>query len=105
MDGYNWGTAQTKATHGYDSSFRSFAAIFGPLRDELRALAPDKPVMVFETASASTGGDKARWAAEAFDTAAAWGSGLWSGSRWTRNWTGHCARTLRRIRPRACGHT
>jgi len=76
MDGYNWGTAHTKATHGYDSSFRSFSAIFGPLRDELRTVAQGKPVMVFETASASTGGDKARWAAEAFEMAAAWG--LWA---------------------------
>jgi len=65
MDGYNWGTAHTKAIHGYDSSFRSFAAIFGPLHEELRTLAPGKPMMVFETASASNGGDKARWAAEA----------------------------------------
>jgi len=76
MDGYNWGTAHTRAAHGYDSSFRSFAKIFRPLYDELRAVAPGKPVMVFETASASAGGDKARWAAEAFDTAAAWG--LWA---------------------------
>jgi len=73
MDGYNWGTAHTRASHGYDSAFRPFRDIFGPLHKELRALSPDKPVMVFETASASAGGDKARWAAEAFDTAAAWG--------------------------------
>ncbi|MDP2849413.1 MAG: glycosyl hydrolase [Humidesulfovibrio sp.] len=76
MDGYNWGTTHTKAAHGYDSSFRSFAEIFRPLHDELRALAPTKPVMVFETASASAGGDKARWAAEAYGTAADWG--LWA---------------------------
>ena len=73
MDGYNWGTSHTKAVHGYDSSFRSFKEIFGPLHRELKALAPSKPLMVFETASASAGGDKAKWAAEAFDTAAAWG--------------------------------
>lgn len=73
MDGYNWGTSHTRATHGYDSSFRPFRDIFGPLFKDLRGLAPAKPVMVFETASASAGGDKARWAAEAFDTAAAWG--------------------------------
>jgi len=73
MDGYNWGTTHTKAVQGYDSSFRPFREIFAPLHRELKALAPAKPVMVFETASASTGGDKARWAAEAFNTAAAWG--------------------------------
>jgi beta-mannanase len=73
MDGYNWGTSHTKASHGYDSAFRPFREIFGALREELNALAPGKPMMVFETASASAGGDKARWAAEAFDTASAWG--------------------------------
>lgn len=73
MDGYNWGTSHTKATHGYDSSFRSFKDIFRPLYDELKGLAPAKPLMVFETASASKGGDKARWTAEALDTASAWG--------------------------------
>ncbi|PKN07470.1 MAG: endoglucanase [Deltaproteobacteria bacterium HGW-Deltaproteobacteria-8] len=73
MDGYNWGTSHTKATHGYDSSFRSFRDIFRPLFDELRALAPAKPLMVFETATTSKGGDKARWVAEALDTASSWG--------------------------------
>jgi len=73
MDGYNWGTTHTKGAHGYDSSFRPFKEIFRPLYDELKTLAPAKPVMVFETASASKGGDKARWAAEALDTASAWG--------------------------------
>ncbi|MHC1700926.1 MAG: glycoside hydrolase family 26 protein [Humidesulfovibrio sp.] len=73
MDGYNWGTAHTKAIQGYDSSFRPFRDIFRPLYDELKILAPSKPVMVFETASTSRGGDKARWVAEAFDTAATWG--------------------------------
>lgn len=72
MDGYNWGTTHTKARHGYDSSFRSFKDIFHPLFVELTALAPGKPVMVFETASASAGGDKAHWVEQALDTAAAW---------------------------------
>lgn len=73
MDGYNWGTSHSKAVHGYDSSFRSFRDIFGPLFNALRQLAPAKPVMVFETASASAGGDKAAWVAEAFGAAAEWG--------------------------------
>ncbi|MGE4551572.1 MAG: glycoside hydrolase family 26 protein [Desulfovibrionaceae bacterium] len=73
MDGYNWGTTRTKADAGYDSAFRSFGDLFGPLRDDLRALAPDKPLMVFETASASAGGDKAAWAKAALETASAWG--------------------------------
>jgi len=73
MDGYNWGTAHTKAIQGYDSSFRPFKDIFRALYDQLKALAPSKPVMVFETATTSQGGDKARWVAEALDTAAAWG--------------------------------
>lgn len=73
MDGYNWGTSHSKAIHGYDSTFRSFRDIFGPLFTELRQLAPAKPMMVFETASASAGGDKAQWIAEAFETAGEWG--------------------------------
>ena len=79
MDGYNWGTTLTRASHGYDSAFRSFEAIFAPLRDALRALAPGKPILVLETASASAGGDKAAWAREAFETTAPSRRGLGAG--------------------------
>jgi hypothetical protein len=72
MDGYNWGTTQTRDKHGWDSSFRSFADIFGPIRLELDSIAPDKPMVVFEVASASLGGDKTAWVRDALGTATSW---------------------------------
>ncbi|EFL52584.1 endoglucanase [Solidesulfovibrio fructosivorans JJ]] len=72
MDGYNWGTTQTKANNGWDSAFRSFADIFGPVHKTLDALAPGKPLLVFEMSSAAAGGDKAAWLREALETAASW---------------------------------
>jgi len=72
MDGYNWGTTQTRANNGWDSTFRSFADIFGPTYKELKALAPGKPLLVFEMSSAAAGGDKAVWLREALETATAW---------------------------------
>jgi len=72
MDGYNWGDTQTPERNGWRSSWRSFAGTFGALHAELQALAPDKPILVFETASAPTGGDKAAWLADLAATARAW---------------------------------
>jgi hypothetical protein len=73
MDGYNWGDTQTPERHGWRSAWRGFADTFRAMRDELRAIAPDKPLYVFETASAPTGGDKAAWIAELASTAQTWG--------------------------------
>jgi len=73
MDGYNWGTCFTKAKNGWDSRFTAFADLFGPLRKELRSLAPDKPLVVFETASVAQGGDKAAWIKDAVAAARRWG--------------------------------
>ena len=88
MDGYNWGTFYRKQSHGWDSSWKDFAAIFAPLRQELRGLAPDKPLLVFETASTDNGGDKDAWAADAARTAAQWGirSMLWFDVRKEQDW-------------------
>jgi hypothetical protein len=72
VDGYNWGDTQTPERHGWRSHWRSFENILGPAVAELRALAPGKPLYVFETASASTGGDKAAWLREAAATARRW---------------------------------
>ncbi|MBA3413919.1 MAG: hypothetical protein H0U10_01670, partial [Chloroflexia bacterium] len=55
IDGYNWGT-QTD-----DHRWQSFAKVFGPTLAEIDAIAPAKPVMIAETASAEEGGDKAAW--------------------------------------------
>jgi hypothetical protein len=73
MDGYNWGTSFTRAEHGWDSRFTSFAEIFSPLLEELRDLASRKPVVVFETASVVQGGDKVLWIRDAVRTAERWG--------------------------------
>jgi hypothetical protein len=72
IDGYNWGTTQTRAKNGWDSQWKEFAAIFRPAWEKLRQLAPDKPIFVFETASVSQGGDKGLWIKNAFKAARAW---------------------------------
>lgn len=73
VDGYNWGDTQTPAKNGWQSQWRSFADIFGPAVRELRALSPGQPLIVFETASASSGGDKRAWIDAAFATSREWG--------------------------------
>lgn len=72
IDGYNWGTTQTRAKNGWDSQWKEFAAIFRPAWEKLRQLAPDKPIFVFETASVCQGGDKVLWIKNAFKAARAW---------------------------------
>ena len=72
MDGYNWGLSRTPEKDGWQSSFQSFAEIFGSVREELSALAPSLPLAVFETASVDLGGDKGRWIEDAFTTAGEW---------------------------------
>jgi hypothetical protein len=79
MDGYNWGDTQTPEKHGWRSSWRKAAELFDPLEKELRALAPMKPLYIFETATAPTGGDKASWIAE---LAALARTGRWRGVVW-----------------------
>ncbi|MBU1053547.1 MAG: endoglucanase [Proteobacteria bacterium] len=73
MDGYNWGTACTQKQQGWCSSWKSFHDIFKNLFEELKIIAPGKPVVVFETASVSDGGDKTQWISNALDTARQWG--------------------------------
>lgn len=72
IDGYNWGTSQTKEKHGWNSRWQSFEEIFKSVYGELRALAPQKPVIIFETASVTQGGDKTLWIKEAFETLKQW---------------------------------
>jgi beta-mannanase len=55
LDGYNWGTAVSW------SSWTSPSALFGDGLTALRSLAPGKPIMISETASAEAGGSKADW--------------------------------------------
>jgi hypothetical protein len=72
MDGYNWGTTQTVPRNGWQSQWRTFREISEPLYRELKALAPRKPIVVFEIASTDQGGDKRDWIKEAWGTAKAW---------------------------------
>ena len=59
VDGYNWGS---KPGFG---GWKSFANVFGPTLAQLNVLAPGRPVLIGETASADGGGDKSSWIAEA----------------------------------------
>lgn len=72
MDGYNWGTTQTMEKNGWQSRWQSFQEIFAPLHQELRYLAPNKPLLVFETASARQGGDKTSWIKDAMPVLQSW---------------------------------
>jgi len=73
MDGYNWGTAKKKDRDGWESRWKSFGEIFGPLYEELKRLSPERPVVVFETASTGEGGDKSAWIRGAVSTSREWG--------------------------------
>jgi hypothetical protein len=55
IDGYNSGSPWT-----------SFASLFGPTYDKLRAIAPTKPVAVGEFGSTESGGSKAAWIGDMF---------------------------------------
>ena len=72
VDGYNWGNSQTVAKQGWNSSWRGVADTFGRIRNELTELAPGKPFVIFETATAPGGGDKAAWLAELGRVANEW---------------------------------
>jgi hypothetical protein len=61
LDGYNGGTALDWG------GWVSFEQLFAPSLAELGELAPDKPVVIAETASAEQGGDKAAWIHGFFD--------------------------------------
>jgi mannan endo-1,4-beta-mannosidase len=69
LDGYNWGTTQTRAANGWDSQWRSFESIFTAPLQELKQVASDKPAAVFETSSTSEGGNKEEWVLAAVDSA------------------------------------
>ena len=57
LDGYNWGALDV---------WQTYSQVFGPSYDALANLDPVKPVMIAETASAESGGDKAAWITSAF---------------------------------------
>ncbi len=72
LDGYNFGTSMTAGKHGWASAFRSFPELFGAAFGRMRALSPDKPFFVFETACAVDGGDKSAWVKDMLGTLLSW---------------------------------
>lgn len=65
LDGYNWGDTRTRAKHGWDSSWQRFSDLFGPALADIRSIVGTMPVLIGETASARSGGDRAAWVSEA----------------------------------------
>ncbi|HVP01390.1 MAG TPA: hypothetical protein VMT10_02375 [Solirubrobacteraceae bacterium] len=59
IDGYNWGTDL--------SGWESFSQTFGPTYKVVQAIAPDKPLLIGETASSEHGGNKAAWIKDMLD--------------------------------------
>jgi hypothetical protein len=59
LDGYNWGRSQP------GSRWQEFDEIFGDSYARLRALAPDKQMMLAEIGCADLGGDKSAWMRDA----------------------------------------
>ena len=61
LDGYNWGNSRTLEKDGWTSKERSFDEIFQKGINELRSLAPQKPLIIFETASIGNFKEKKIW--------------------------------------------
>jgi hypothetical protein len=69
IDGYNFGNCATLENVGWDSTWKSFKEIFENVYNELRELSLIKPIIIFETASTSKGGNKTLWLKEAIESA------------------------------------
>lgn len=61
IDGYNWGPTQS-----WGSSWQSFDSIFAGAYQALSSI--NKPVFITEFSSTETGGNKAEWITDAFNT-------------------------------------
>jgi mannan endo-1,4-beta-mannosidase len=77
MDGYNWNITDAIAKERnltWNSPWMSFEQIFEPLYRELKQIAKDKPIIVFETGTASrVAQKKGAWIRDAQKTAWKWG--------------------------------
>lgn len=82
MDGYNWGRTATWST------WRPFKDLFTSLRQELREIATDKPIIVFETSSVGDDQEKREWLDQALHVGEEWGLvGLsWFHANKERDW-------------------
>ncbi len=72
IDGYNWGSTRTLKQHGWESRWQNFETIFREARRQLQALAPEKPLFIFETGCVSLGGERTVWLENAFTTLEDW---------------------------------
>jgi mannan endo-1,4-beta-mannosidase len=74
VDGYNWGDFFTEEKHGWKSSWRSFENVFEEAVATLKALSPQKPLLVFETASppGKTMQQRSIWIKEGITAAQRW---------------------------------
>jgi hypothetical protein len=59
LNGYNWGNVN-------GNQWLTFSQVFSSSYNTLLSIAPGKPIMIGETASAEAGGSKARWIADLF---------------------------------------
>lgn len=59
IDGYNWGTSRA------GERWKSFSEVFGATLNRIQQVAPNKPVMIAETASSEDGGNKDAWIEQA----------------------------------------
>ena len=59
MDGYNWGGVN-------GNGWQSFSQVFQQTYTDITTLAPNIPLMIAETASAESNGNKANWITDAF---------------------------------------
>ncbi len=64
LSAYNWGTNPAKPRNAW----QDFNAVFKETYDAFLALAPDKPIMIAETASSEYGGSKSAWIMDALRT-------------------------------------
>ncbi|MBS1888314.1 MAG: hypothetical protein JSU06_14110 [Actinobacteria bacterium] len=62
LDGFNWGESSNSA------GWQSFTHVFRTTYKEVMRIAPSKPMVIGETASAESGGSKANWIRNAFST-------------------------------------
>lgn len=63
IDAYNFGTNPIKP-----GTWTSFSSLVQPTYSELLSIAPNKPIMLGETASTEIGGSKSEWIADALGT-------------------------------------
>ncbi|NGX56497.1 MAG: Endoglucanase H [Candidatus Anoxychlamydiales bacterium] len=64
LDGYNFGKCANKNNMGWESKWRSFNDIFSSSLSKLKSLS-NKPIIIFEMASAIKGGNREKWIEDA----------------------------------------